>query len=120
MNGRGLGNYRLYCVPKGLLTEKDLPEGGYEYQINLKSKPATNVIEFTLETQGLDFFYQPPLTEEMDEHTAEFGEDIEVTGTDVKKNGKIVRHRPENIVGSYIVYASDSKINYVGGKEYKA
>jgi hypothetical protein len=28
-------------------------------------------------------------------------------------------NRPENVVGSYVVYASENKINWVGGKEYK-
>src|SRR3990167_744117 len=75
------------------------PEGAYEFEVILKEKPLTNKIEFTLETKGLDFFYQPELTqEEIDEGTI----------------------RPENVVGSYAVYASENKINYVGGKEYKA
>src|SRR3990167_2677056 len=77
---------------------EELPEGGYEFEVILKEPPKTNVVEFTLETKGLDFFYQPELTqEEIDQ-------------------GNI---RPENVVGSYAIYASENKINYVGGKEYK-
>ena len=74
------------------------PEGAYEFEVILKEKPLTNKIEFTLETKGLDFFYQPELTQEE------------------KDQGNI---RPENVVGSYAVYASENKINYIGGKEYK-
>jgi hypothetical protein len=74
------------------------PEGAYEFEIIIKEKPLTNKIEFTLNTKGLDFFYQPELTQE-----------------EIKQGFS----RPENVVGSYAVYVSDQKINYVGGKEYK-
>ena len=74
------------------------PEGAFEFDIELKKKPKTNKIEFSLNTKGLDFFYQPELTQqEIDE-------------------GAI---RPENVVGSYAVYASEQKTNWKGGKEYK-
>ena len=71
---------------------------GYEFEVILKEKPKTNVIEFTIEDKGIEYFYQPELTQEE------------------KDKGSI---RPENVVGSYAVYASENKINYVGGKEYK-
>lgn len=74
------------------------PEGGYEFEVILKEKPLTNKIEFTLGTKGLDFFYQPPLTEEE------------------LAQGAV---RPENVVGSYAVYTSEQKTNWTGGKEYK-
>ncbi|MFA6354026.1 MAG: hypothetical protein WCW93_03790, partial [Candidatus Paceibacterota bacterium] len=87
-------NYLLYEMP---ISEEN-PEGAFEYQIDLKEKPASNKIEFTLETQGLDFFYQPELTQkEIDEGAS----------------------RPENVVGSYAVYAKTPKTNWTGGKEYK-
>lgn len=74
------------------------PEGGYEFEIILKEKPTTNRIEFSLETKGLEFFYQPALTQqEIDE-------------------GAI---RPENVVGSYAVYYTDCPANYVGAKLYR-
>ena len=51
-----------------------------------------------IKSKGLDFFYQPPLTQkEIDEGA----------------------FRPENVVGSYAVYASEQKTNYVGGKLYR-
>lgn len=72
---------------------------GYEFEVILKEKPLTNKVEFTLQTKGLDFFYQPELTqEEIDQGSSQ----------------------PENVIGSYAVYASENKTNYVGGKEYKA
>jgi len=74
------------------------PEGAYEFEVILKEKPLTNKIEFTLNTKGLDFFYQPELTQkEIDEGAS----------------------RPENVVGSYAVYASERRTNWTGGKEYK-
>ena len=73
-------------------------DGGHEFEVILKEKPKTNIIEFSLNTKGVDFFYQPALTQqEIDE-------------------GAI---RPENVVGSYAVYASEQKANWKGGKEYK-
>lgn len=74
-------------------------EDGFEFEIDLLEKPETNLINFSLNTKGLEFFYQPELTQEE------------------KDNGAF---RPENVIGSYAVYTSEEKINYVGGKEYKA
>lgn len=74
-------------------------EGGYKMVWYLKQKPSTNKIEFSIQTKGLDFFYQPPLTQE-----------------EIDK-GAI---RPENVIGSYAVYTSEQKTNWIGGKEYKA
>ncbi len=73
-------------------------DGGLEIEVVLKEKPISNVIEFSIETKGLDFFYQPELTQEEKDNGAE---------------------RPENVVGSYAVYYKDTPTNYVGGKEYK-
>ena len=87
---------RLYDVP----TLSGCEDGGFEFEVHLNEKPETNVIVFTLQYKGLDFFYQPELTEEE------------------KKQGHI---RPENIVGSYAVYHSTKQNDYskIGGKNYK-
>ena len=75
------------------------PEGGYEFEVILKEPPKTNVVEFTLETKGLDFFYQPELTQEEIDQGSE---------------------RPENVVGSYAVYHSTKGgLNRADGMEYK-
>ena len=37
--------------------------GGYEFEIILKEKPKTNVMSFSMETKGLDFWYQSELTQ---------------------------------------------------------
>ena len=58
-------------------------EGGYKMVWSLKSKPVTNKIEFIIQSKGLDFFYQPPLTAE------ELAE------------GAV---RPPEVEGSYAVY----------------
>jgi len=64
----------------------------------LKSKPTSNKIEFTIQSKDVDFFYQPELTQKE------------------KDKGCF---RPENVIGSYAVYAKTPKTNWVGGKEYK-
>lgn len=75
------------------------PENATEFEVILKEKPKSNVVEFTLETKGLDFFYQPPLTQkEIDEGAS----------------------RPENVVGSYAVYhKTKGGMNEASGMEYK-
>ena len=55
----------------------------FEVEIILNEPPATNVISMTLQSKGLDFFYQPPLTLE-----------------EIKRGAS----RPDNVVGSYAVY----------------
>src|SRR3990167_8846349 len=74
-------------------------EGGYKFVWYLKEKPLTNKVEFTIQSKGLDFFYQPELTaEEIAEGT----------------------FRPENVVGSYAVYhQTKGGMNDSAGKEYK-
>src|SRR3990167_6455471 len=74
-------------------------EGGFELEVVLKSRPASNVLEFTIQTKGLNFFYQPPLTQqEIDEGAT----------------------RPANVDGSYAVYhATKGGMNDAAGMEYK-
>ena len=74
-------------------------EGAYEFEVILKEKPDSNVITFDIETQGLDFFYQPALTQkEVDDGV----------------------FRPENVIGSYAVYHSTKANHAIGQKNYKA
>jgi len=73
-------------------------EDAHKFVWYLKEKPKTNKVSFTIQSKGVDFFYQPELTQEEKDDGCE---------------------RPENVVGSYAVYASEQKTNYVGGKEYK-
>lgn len=72
---------------------------GYEIDVILDEKPSSNLIEFTIQTKGLTFFYQPELTEE------EKSQGVE---------------RPENVVGSYAVYFDKPKKNVIGGKKYRS
>src|SRR4030042_1498594 len=87
-------SFEMYDVPS---TAND--EGSYKYFLYLNEPPATNKIEFDIETSGLDFFYQPELTQqEIDD-------------------GCI---RPPEIVGSYAVYhQTKGGMNDSAGKEYK-
>ncbi len=72
-------------------------DGGLEIEVVLKEKPISNVVEFSIETKGLDFFYQP-----------------ELTAKEIKDGAT----RPENVVGSYAVYHSTKRDNFPD-KEYK-
>jgi hypothetical protein len=70
---------------------------GHEFEVVLKEQPKSNVIEFTIQSKGLDFFYQPELTEQ------------EII------DGCM---RPDNVVGSYAVYHSTKANNNTKGKTY--
>jgi len=95
-------------------------EGGiFEFEVVLKKKPTTNVITLEIETQGLDFFYQAPLTQ-IEKIGVEGVARITETHT-YDKDDNIITYRPENIVGSYAVYHSTKKGDYtsLGGENYK-
>lgn len=95
--------------------------GGVEFDTILYDKPVSNVIRYPIETKGLKFFYQPPLTEEITKEQKEQG----YTATDTaiyNKDGKEISYRPENVVGSYAVYHESKAGDYskIGGKNYRA
>jgi len=73
--------------------------GGLEFEAILKEKPPTNSFNFRIETKGLKFYYQPPLTEELNSDEYD-----EVTETYAVKDGVVVVFRPPEVVGSYAVY----------------
>lgn len=97
-------------------------EDGYKYIWYLNEKPASNKMEFEIQSEGLDFFRQPPLTEEYQNgYNEEFQKEIIVSETQVKDlEGNILVERPENVVGSYAVY-HQTKGGMVDsyGKDYK-
>lgn len=81
--------------------ETTTDEGGYEYELVLKSKPATGTFYSTIESEGLEFYKQLPLTQEqIDEGSS----------------------RPENVINSYAVYYSGSPGDYsnLGGYNFRA
>jgi hypothetical protein len=75
-------------------------DGAFEFEVLLKKKPPVNSITFSIQTKGLDFFYQPAIPE----------------------NSPRDISRPENVVGSYAAYhkteAGDKTA--LGGKNYRA
>jgi hypothetical protein len=96
------GDKIKYVTPNYEVHQYDKPdassEGGFEFEWVLPSKPQSNVLVASIETKGLDFFYQPALTQkEIDEGA----------------------QRLENVVGSYAVYHSTKKNHILGQKNYK-
>lgn len=92
-----------YKTPDYEVHQYDKPEaaeyGGFEFEWVLPKKPESNVLTATIQTKGLNFFYQPALTEE------EIAE------------GSV---RPDNVTGSYAVYhATKGGMNRADGMEYK-
>jgi len=108
-------DYDFYSFSEG--------EGGYKMVWFLKEKPESNIISFQIESQNLDFFYQPPLTQEYQNgYSEEWQKEIVVSETQVKDlEGNVLVERPENTVGSYAVYHSTKGgMNDANGKDYKA
>ncbi|MBP6912988.1 MAG: hypothetical protein KBC00_00035 [Candidatus Levybacteria bacterium] len=80
----------------GILSERtDIPKSPsdeekfdkFEFDILLHTKPESNIFTYNIETDGLDFFYQPELTENL------------------KDKGNF---QPENVANSYAVYKKNS------------
>ena len=71
-----------------------------EFEIELPFKPQSNTIELSIRTKGLNFFYQPELTQ------------------DEIDNGCI---RPNEVIGSYAVYHNSRRGDYskAGGANYR-
>jgi len=100
-------NYEFYSYPEG--------EGGYKMVWYLNEKPASNKIEFNIETSGLNFYFQPSMTEE---HLEE-GQTADETHI-YDKDGNIIAERPIEVVNSYAVYHSTKGgMNDTYGKDYK-
>lgn len=73
-------------------------EGGVEFDITLLRQPHYNVIEFGLETQNLEFLYQPFMTDADRE--------------------EMHWYRPPHAEGSYAVYHSGNPVNWEGRTVY--
>ena len=89
-------------------------DGGLEFEVVFNKKPQNNVVEFTIETKGLDFLYQPEISDEEAQRLVDaLADKEEITLEEAKR-----RIRPENVVGSYAVYHKEKAGNYTD-KEYK-
>ncbi len=97
------GEVIKYVTPDYEVHQYEKPEagedGGFEFEWMLPRIPASNVLRATIQTKGLDFFYQPALTAE----EIEAGEE-----------------RPQNVVGSYAAFHSEKRDSRIGGKDYKS
>jgi len=96
-------------------TFKQLEQGGFDFEIILKKKPATNKIVIPIETKGLKFLYQPSMIEQIG--WGNIATATETTGYD--ENGNIISCIPENVVGSYAIY-HDTKSKHFWGNETDA
>lgn len=102
----------------------------FEYEMTIANSKAGTTsllssITFPIQSQGLSFYYQPPLTEEYSSGWSDrFQVNITVNETTVANNktGDVLIYRPENVVGSYAVYHESKNGDYtaLGGKNYMA
>lgn len=72
-------------------------EDATEIDVTLFERPAGDKLEFSINTKGVEFYYQPPLTDK--EIEAGF-------------------NRPDNIVGSWVVWATEQRTNIDGKTIY--
>jgi hypothetical protein len=106
-----------YDLKKGeMLIGEELEHDVFEVEVILLEKPDTNIVEFDIETKGLNFYYQPALNSE-DNPEAD-----SCTETQCFKDGEVITHRPENVIGSYAVYHESKAGDYskMGLKNYRA
>ena len=102
-----VGDKIKYKTPKEevdfyeLMDSPALHGGGYEIERILNEKPATNVLDFDMETENLEFFYQPIYTDAEIEEKA--------------SNEDFVNR---DAMGSYVVYYKNVPLNYIGSKNY--
>jgi hypothetical protein len=68
---------RFYAIGWGI------DNGSFEFEIQFPRRPASDQLRFSVQSKGLDFFYQPELTQ-----------------AEIDEGG----YRPDNVVGSYAVY----------------
>ena len=73
-------------------------DGGYEFEWVLLKKPVSNTLTATIETKGLNFYYQRALTQQE------------------KDSGK---QQPDSVIGSYAVYHKTKRDNHIGGTNIK-
>lgn len=72
-------------------------EGGVEFDVVLERQPSSNVFEFPVEGEGLNFYYQGALDPE------------HPTWADGDGDGAADLFRPEMVVGSYAVYYAEQE-----------
>jgi hypothetical protein len=85
-------------------------ERGYEYEVILKEKPGSNVFNFKIDSDNLNFYFQPPLSDEY------FPKNYLVNDTHAfDENGTRSNYRPINVVNSYAVYdkVTDRKVLHI-------
>jgi hypothetical protein len=107
----------------GLDPSDNLPEGGFEFNVYLKEKPATNKVRFSLQTKGLRFENQPPLTQFIktgwSDHYQKYIK-LVLDTIAIAEDGSVVSSRPRNIVNSIAVFYDNCPLNYIDGKLYRA
>lgn len=103
---------KIDCQFYPLEPSEDNRLGGYEFEIILKEKPASNRIELDIDMTGLVAYYQASLIQQFKSGWSdEYRREVVVTETDVRtaNRGQIVYHRPEHVVGSYAFYHATRK-----------
>lgn len=99
-----------FTILSGTVTYENTIEG-FEFNITLSRNPVVNSFAINIERFGWNWFYQPPLDEEL--NLAEY---TFVNATHAINGTEVLRFRPENVVGSYAVYSSYKGNEYKTGK----
>lgn len=112
-------------------------DGGIEFDLILKTVPATNIFNYQLDTEGLVFYYQPEISDQVAQEVLNRYEKMKKSVkpenytdnewqarlADLPQNLIEVKRqmRPEDIVGSYAVYHQEKSGDFtqLGGKNYR-
>lgn len=122
------GEKIIYDTPDYEVHQYEKPDagedGGFEFEWVLKKKPVTNKLTATIQTKGLDFFYQRGLTaywkvgDKHEGRTVASVTDTEVVDTD--GNRVAGKRMGEKAVNSYAVYhQTKGGMNNAVGMEYR-
>jgi len=94
--------------------------GSFSFDVLLHKKWKDDVMSFNINLDGLTASYQPPLTESPEILQGLFPSVVSITETECRDEfGEVVVHRPENVVGSYVLMHSTKNGHTVGKTNYK-
>ena len=114
----------VYSLGSDLATHFfDRDEKTFAFDVILLKPPKSNVVEWTIQHKGLNFYYQHLLEDDFASgNLPDFKRVASVNETDIfDHDGQAIGHRPLNISGSYAVYHSEKTGDYTGrgGKNYQ-
>lgn len=95
--------------------------GGFAFDVEFKSMPASNIVEFTLETKEFDFFKQTGIDKVFPVGSKNLAGVEVASATETEcfdVNGKVIAATLESMVGGYVIKHKTKRNRIVGKKDY--